>query len=369
MKLLQASKDILLKPLQSVIGVVERRQTLPILANVLVRVDQGKVIFIATDLELQLAANGTVENKTTRTAEFTVSGRKFSDILRSFPDGEQVILESHDNRLTVKAGRSRFQLQTLPVADFPTMGEVSSPVTALRFSQAQFKRMLEQVNYSMAQQDIRYYLNGLLLAIEQIELRLVATDGHRLAMVTDSIAPQETSQEVILPRKAIQELVKLLKDEDIPMEVALMGNLLKAEFSGITLLTKLIDGKFPDYQRVIPVGYTNQFDVSRKELLSALQRVSILSTDKFRGVRWVVTKDVLTIASTNADQEEAQEELPIQYDGAALDIGFNVDYLMDVLQHGASEFVHCSLGDANSSMLVTHVDSPTFRYVVMPMRI
>jgi DNA polymerase-3 subunit beta len=368
MKLLQIRRDDLLRPLQSVAGIVERRHTLPILSNVLIHCRRDAVSLVATDLEIQIStafpANGAAEEHS-----LTVSARKLQDILRALPEESDVQLDVQNNRLQVKAGRSRFNLQILPAADFPALAAPADPPAQVHIPQKQLRELLHLVQYSMAQQDIRYYLNGLLLAFEDDQIRMVATDGHRLSYAAGAIEGKHEKREVILPRKAVQELVKLLADEDEDVEVQIYASQVRFRFGGIELLTKVIDGKFPDYTRVIPTSYQKQISLERTTLQQALQRAAILSNEKFRGVRWMLTANSLRISCTNNEQEEAQEELEVSYSADALDVGFNVTYLLDVLNNVQGERVVCAFGDANSSMLMTLPDRPDFRYVVMPMRI
>jgi DNA polymerase-3 subunit beta len=368
MKILDIDRDTLLKPLQAVSGIVERRHTLPILSNVLIETDGSTVKFLATDLEIQIATDAKLEKPGNRQA-LTVSARKLQDILRSLPEGTRVTLDATDAKLVVKAGKSRFNLQTLPAQDYPRLAEAAKEGDSLRLPQKQLKAMLQLVQYAMAQQDIRYYLNGLLLVVEKGTLTMVATDGHRLAYMTSGIDSGQEKAELIVPRKAVLELVKLLADSDEPVRVELGAGQVRFAFAGIDLVSKVIDGKFPDYGRVIPAGYKKHITMARVSLLQALQRASILSNEKFRGVRWVLSDNSLKIICTNAEQEEAEEELEVQYAGDALDVGFNISYLLDVLNNLAAEQVDCALGDANSSMLMTVPGEKAFKYVVMPMRI
>jgi DNA polymerase-3 subunit beta len=369
MKIVQLSRDALLKPLQAVTGIVERRHTLPILSNVLIERNGDALRFVATDLELQIATTCDADKKTGETQAITVSARKLVDILRALPDDSEVALETANNRLQIKAGKSRFNLQTLPAADFPALADPGTPQSAFTISQGAAKKLLALVQYAMAQQDIRYYLNGLLLVTDSKQLRVVATDGHRLSYAVAGLAQAQDKAEVILPRKAILELARQLGDGDEPLEVAIHANQVRFRFGGVDLTTKVIDGKFPDYQRVIPTNYEKHIVLDRDALQRALQRAAILSNEKFRSVRWMLTKDSLRISCSNNEQEEAQEEMEVEFGGEPLDVGFNVTYLLDVLNNIPAGNVVCSFGDANSSMLVTLPGREDFRYVVMPMRI
>ncbi|MEW6314232.1 MAG: DNA polymerase III subunit beta [Pseudomonadota bacterium] len=368
MKLIQIQRDNLLKPLQAVTGIVERRHTLPILSNVLIERKQDQLLLMATDLEIQISTTGQAGQKGEDYA-VTVSAKKLQDILRSLPEETEVTLDAQDSRLQVKAGKSRFNLQTLPAEDFPKLAEAKDVSCTVRLPQKALKKLLLLVQYAMAQQDIRYYLNGMLLVVESNALKVVSTDGHRLAFAALAIDQGQRNQEVILPRKAVLELSKLLADSDDEVTVEVAQNQARFAFSNIMLVTKVVDGKFPDYTRVIPTNYNNHFSIDRLRLLQSLQRAAILSNEKFRGVRLVLTENNLRIVSSNTEQEEAQEELEIEYAGAALDIGFNITYLLEILNNVDSEKVDCAFGDANSSALITIPGNSEFRYVVMPMRI
>jgi DNA polymerase-3 subunit beta len=368
MKLLQIERDALLKPLQAVTGIVERRHTLPILSNVLIEREAEQLRLVATDLEIQILTRCEVAKGGTDQA-LTVSARKLQDILRSLPDEANVALDAQNNRLQLRAGKSRFNLQTLPATDFPLLGDAGPPLANVKVAQKTLKELLLLVQFAMAQQDIRYYLNGMLLVLETEQMRVVATDGHRLSYASGSVGAQNEKREVILPRKAVLELSRLLDESAESVEIEVFSNQVKFRFGDVELTTKVIDGKFPDYTRVIPSNYQKHFKVDRVALLQALQRAAILSNEKFRGVRWMLTGNGLRISCTNNEQEEAQEELEIVYAGDPLDVGFNITYLLDVLNNVDSAEVDCAFGDANSSMLITLPERTDYRYVVMPMRI
>ncbi len=368
MVFVKAARDVLLRPLQVVSGIVERRQTLPILANVLVRKDGEKVAFTATDLEIQIQTSADVGAGKDAVAT-TVSARKLVDILRALPEAD-VTLALANKKLTLQSGKSRFALQTLAAEEFPTvaMADFSADFT---LPAQTLKYLLSMVHFAMAAQDIRYYLNGMLLVVEGETVRAVATDGHRLALceVSKDGGGATGKIEAIVPRKTILELSRLLPDNEEPVRVQMAPNQVKFTFGAIELVSKLVEGKFPDYGKVIPANNQKLFTVSRELVMAALHRAAILTTDKFKGVRCVLANGSLKISSTNADQEEAQEELEIDYTGDALDIGFNVNYLIDVLGNLKSENVKLALGDALGRALITMPDSEKFKYVVMPMRI
>jgi DNA polymerase-3 subunit beta len=367
MLLFKGLRDQLLIPLQSVCGIVEKRHTLPILSNVLIEKTESELTFLATDIEIQITSHASTDNG--EKIATTVGARKLQDILRSLPESSEVSLTLDDNRLQLKAGKSRFNLQTLSAEDFPRMSMSEGQPTHLVVTQKQMKRLLALVQYSMAQQDIRYYLNGLLLVARGNELRVVATDGHRLAYAAEALPTTPAPIEVILPRKTVLELSRQLADSDDQLEITLTPNQACFNFNNIQLVSKLIDGKFPDYERVIPKHHEKIIHLSRQQLLHSLQRVAILTNEKFRGVRLVLSAGSLKIISNNAEQEEAQEEIEIDYTADALDVGFNVTYLLDVLNNVPQENIELHLADANSSALFVLPGNDTFKYVVMPMRI
>lgn len=368
MLLIKTQRDNVLLPLQSVCGIVEKRHTLPILSNVLIEKSGEQLTLLATDIEIQIRTHTAGKEGPEKTA-VTVGARKLQDILRSLSDDAEVSLELTDKRLQVRAGKSRFNLQTLPAEDYPRMAQPDGEQARLQLTQKQFKRLIGLVQYAMAQQDIRYYLNGLLLVVTGNEIRVVTTDGHRLAYASEQVAESLPRTEVILPRKTIIELSRLLADNDDALDISLSPSQAVFRFGEIELVSKLIDGKFPDYERVIPQNHNKIITISRLTLLQSLHRAAILTNEKFRGVRIVLAAGSLKIISSNADQEEAQEELEIDYDAEALDIGFNVTYLLDVLNNVTNDEVEIRLADANSSALITLPGNDKFKYVVMPMRI
>jgi DNA polymerase-3 subunit beta len=368
MLLIKTPRDNILGPLQSVCGIVEKRHTLPILSNVLIEKNGDQLTLLATDIEIQIKTHAGGASGTDK-ASVTVAARKLQDILRSLPDSAEVSLSLEEKRMQVKAGKSRFNLQTLPADDYPRMAQPEGEQARLRLTQKQFKRLIGLVQYAMAQQDIRYYLNGLLLVATGNEMRMVATDGHRLAYASEELSEALPRTEVILPRKTVIELSRLLADNDEALDIRLSPNQAIFRFGDIELVSKLIDGKFPDYERVIPQNHNKIVTLLRATLLQSLLRVAILTNEKFRGVRVVLAPGSLKIISSNADQEEAQEEIEVAYDAEPLDIGFNVTYLLDVLNNVSIEDVEVRLADANSSALITLPGNDRFKYVVMPMRI
>ena len=364
---IQINRETLLKPLSSVTSIVEKRHTLPILSNLLLETKANKIQLTATDLEMQISLS--VETATGGEISTTISAKKLLDICRSLPDNAEINLATNESRVTLKAGKSRFNLQTLPAADYPVMSKTQGESTLVTIAQRQFKELLKQVEFAMAQQDIRYYLNGLLFEVSANRLNIVGTDGHRLSFTSIELKKNYEKQEVILPRKTVIELIKLLDDSEEDVQIEISSAQVNFSFGNIKLISKVIDGKFPDYNRVIPSGHQNIFSIDRLGVLLAMQRASILSNEKYRGIRMVINNNNLKLISTNSDQEEAEEELEIAYNGAALDIGFNVTYLIDVLNNTSSDQVTFSFADANSSCLITVPNNTYYKYVVMPMRI
>jgi DNA polymerase-3 subunit beta len=367
MQLKQVARDALLRPLQAVSGIVERRHTLPILANVLLEQKDGRLHVTATDLEMQITAVSEMPGKDGQST--TVGARKLQDLLRALPDDAALNVDVAGSKMTVRAGRSRFNLQTLPAGDYPRISLGAEQLQTLSLPQRDLRGLLRLAEFAMAQQDIRYYLNGMLLVIDGSSLQAVATDGHRLSWASLAVAGNFSRQEVILPRKTVLELAKLLEDVEEPVTIDILANQARFRFGNVELVSKVVDGKFPDYNRVIPTGHTKQIELERSGLLAALQRAAILSNEKFRGVRLVLGDDTLRIICTNSEQEEAEEEIEVPYKGDGLDIGFNITYLLDALANLSSDSVRFQFGDANSSALVTMPDREDYKYVVMPMRI
>ncbi len=366
------SRDSLLKPLNLVAGVVEKRQTLPVLANVQLVLDgNGQLSLTGTDLEVELVGRVTLaEGAESEAGEITVPAKKLVDICKALPDGSELNFLLDDQKLVIKSGRSRFQLSTLSASDFPA---VEQGAGGQRFSlkQGDLKHLIERTSFAMAQQDVRYYLNGMLFELSAGCLRVVATDGHRLAMATfnsDEIAVEGQSQ-VILPRKGVVELARLLMKEDEVAEVVVGSNHIQVVTTDFTFTSKLIDGKFPDYDRVLPRNSTKVVLGSRSGLREAFARTAILSNEKYRGIRMVLSSGNLQIVANNPEQEEAEETVAVDYEGDSLEIGFNVSYLLDVLTAIDGETVQFSLSDANSSALIQESEKGDCQYVVMPMRL
>ena len=368
MIVLKAPQQKLLEALQSVSGIVERRHTLPILANVLMKKTGDEIEFTTSDLEIQVRTQATLGGDEGNFAT-TVGARKLIDILRSLPNDQVVTLAAAQNKLTLTGGKSRFTLQTLPADDFPLVNEAVDFGPVFSVPQKTLKTLINQVHFAMAVHDIRYYLNGILFVAEGKQLTLVATDGHRLGLAQSQLEVEVPKQEVILPRKTVLELQRLLKDEDTPIEMRFAGNQARFNFSGMEFVTKLVEGKFPDYNRVIPKNHKNAVILGRTTLLASLQRAAILTSEKFKGVRVNIEPGLLRIASSNAEQEEAKEEIEIDYAGDTIEVGFNVTYLMDALSNISQDMVKIELQDGNASALITVPEQTGFKYVVMPMRI
>lgn len=363
---LSAPREALLEPLQAVIGVVERRQTMPVLANVLLVAKDNGLAVTATDLEVELVATGDVSVE--KAGEITVPGRKLLDICRALPEGSQISFAVSGDKATVRSGRSRFTLSTLPAAEFPTVDDIRSQ-QSLALPQAQLRRLLEKTHFSMANQDVRYYLNGMLLEIAGPVIRAVATDGHRLALCELAIeGADSTPQQVILPRKGVLELQRLVADGG-ECGLSIGSNHLRVQLDGIRFTSKLIDGRFPDYERVIPKPTETPLLADRMLLAEGLSRIRILANEKYKGVRLELKPGSVIVQAHNPEQEEAEEEIEVQYDGEALEIGFNVEYLIAALRALDSENVRVELRDASSSCLIQDPELRDCRYVVMPMRL
>ncbi len=363
---LSAARDVLLKPLQAVIGVVERRQTMPILSNVLLVAKNGELAITATDLEVELVARAEVNVETD--GEITVSGRKLLDICRALPEGADVDVSVSGEKAVVRSGRSKFSLVTLPAAEFPTVEDIKAGQT-IAVDQPTLSRLIEKTHFSMAQQDVRYYLNGMLLEAAGNHLRAVATDGHRLALCEAELdGASLDEQQVIVPRKGVLELQRLMSGEG-SVNLELGPNHVRIELDGIRFTSKLIDGRFPEYERVIPTESSNELTADRTAFKGALQRTAILSNEKYRGIRLVIRDSGVVMQAHNPEQEEAEEELEVEYGGEDIEIGFNVNYLLDALGAVNSDSVTLSVMDSNSSCLIRQPGRDDCKFVVMPMRL
>jgi DNA polymerase-3 subunit beta len=363
---LTATREDILTPLQSVIGVVERRQTMPVLANVLLAARDGRISITGTDLEVELVAAS--QANVSQAGDITVPGRKLLDIFRSLPEKTSVALSTEGERVSLRAGRSRFTLSSLPASEFPLVDEINAQQT-LTVSQGEFRRLIDKTHFSMAQQDVRYYLNGLLLETDGKTLRAVATDGHRLALCeTELSAKAKTSQQVIVPRKGVLELQRILGSEG-NIELAVGTNHVRAQIGDIRFTSKLIDGRFPEYGRVIPVNPSRTVEAERESLKLALQRTAILSNEKYRGIRLTARPGLLVIQAHNPEQEEAEDQVEVNYKDEEVEIGFNVNYLLDALGAIDGDKVEIGLTDSNSSCLIHAPGTTHTKYVVMPMRL
>ena len=369
-------REALVKPLSLVSGVVERRQTLPILANVLLSVEEGVLSLVGTDLEVELSGRVALEDSGAIAGAVTVPGRKLFDICKSLPEGSVIDMQQDGANLIVRSGRSRFRLATLPAAEFPIVDALNVR-GSMTVDQLVLKGLIEQTGFAMAQQDVRYYLNGMLWELSQQAFRVVATDGHRLATshvdlesgVVNGLSESEATQ-IILPRKGVLELSRLLQASDVPAEVSLGDNHLKVDTAAFTFISKLVDGKFPDYQRVLPKNSTKAIIAEKDALKSALSRAAILSNEKYRGIKLNLSDHQLQVVANNPEQEEAEEVIQVEYQGGELEIGFNVSYLLDVLAVLTSANVKVSLSDSSGSALLEGVDTTSnAMYVVMPMRL
>jgi len=360
-------REAFLKPLAQVVNVVERRQTLPVLANFLVQVKDGQLSLTGTDLEVEMVSRITVEDA--QDGETTIPARKLFEIIRALPDGSRITVSQTGDKITVQAGRSRFTLATLPANDFPSVDEVEA-TERVAIGEATLKELIERTAFAMAQQDVRYYLNGLLFDLRGDALRTVATDGHRLALCeTDLAKPSGSKRQIIVPRKGVTELQRLLESGDREIELEVGRSHVRVKRDDVTFTSKLIDGRFPDYEAVIPIGADREVKVDRESLRASLQRAAILSNEKYRGIRVEVSPGNLKISAHNPEQEEAQEEIEATTEVSDLAIGFNVNYLLDALSALRDEEVIIQLRDSNSSALVREASNEKSRHVVMPLRL
>jgi DNA polymerase-3 subunit beta len=360
-------REAFLKPLAQVVNVVERRQTLPVLANFLVQVQNGQLSLTGTDLEVEMVSRIAVEDA--QDGETTIPARKLFEIIRALPDGSRITVSQTGDKITVQAGRSRFTLATLPANDFPSVDEVEA-TERVAIGEATLKELIERTAFAMAQQDVRYYLNGLLFDLRGDALRTVATDGHRLALCeTDLAKPSGSKRQIIVPRKGVTELQRLLESGDREIELEVGRSHVRVKRDDVTFTSKLIDGRFPDYEAVIPIGADREVKVDREALRASLQRAAILSNEKYRGIRVEVSPGNLKISAHNPEQEEAQEEIEADTTVSDLAIGFNVNYLLDALSALRDEEVIIQLRDSNSSALVRESSSEKSRHVVMPLRL
>ena len=361
------NREAILGPLQQIIGAVERRQTLPILGNVLLKGDQNSLSLTATDLELEMVAR--INSPVEESFQTTIPARKLLDICKALPDSAEISFLIEENKVTLKSGKSRFTLSTLPAKDFPSLDDMQVQ-NQFSIEKTQLKDLLDKTSFAMAQQDVRYYLNGILIELNQHEIKLVATDGHRLALSQiESDIDIESGKQIIIPRKGVLELSRLLNTDEGSATVSLSQNHIRVESDSYLFTSKLIDGKFPDYKRVIPVDGNKILEVDRMLLRNSMNRIAILSNEKYRGIRMTLTENNLSIQANNPDQEEAEEEMSVNYNEGDMEIGFNVTYILDVLNVLNSENVHIKLKDSNSSCIISDSNDVNSLYVVMPMRL
>ncbi|KHT42160.1 DNA polymerase III subunit beta [Vibrio sinaloensis] len=357
----------LLKPLQQVSGALGGRPTLPILGNLLLKVEDNVLSMTATDLEVELISRVTLEGDF-EAGSITVPSRKFLDICRGLPDDSVITFVLEGDRVQVRSGRSRFSLATLPANDFPNIEDWQSEVE-ISLTQAELRGLIEKTQFSMANQDVRYYLNGMLFEIEGSTLRSVATDGHRMAVSQTALGADFAQQQIIVPRKGVLELVKLLDAPEQPVVLQIGSSNVRAEVNNYVFTSKLVDGRFPDYRRVMPQNTTKTLEAGCDELRSAFSRAAILSNEKFRGVRVNLADTEMRITANNPEQEEAEEMLDVSFDGEPIEIGFNVSYVLDVLNTLRCEKVRVSMSDANASALIENAEDDSAMYVVMPIRL
>ncbi|WP_285163783.1 DNA polymerase III subunit beta [Shewanella goraebulensis] len=360
-------RDALLKPLQLVCGAVERRHNLPILSNLLVEVSESSLKLTGTDLEVELVGQAPIQGDI-EVGSTTVPAKKLLDIVKSLPEQVEIKIEQQENKWLLRSGRSRFSLATLPASDYPNVEAFQAEIE-FSLKQGTLKSIIDSTQFSMANQDVRYYLNGLLFETAGNSLKAIATDGHRLALSHRDIGIELPEKQVIVPRKGVVEMSRLLESEDKEINIAIGDSAIRATTHNAVFTSKLVDGRFPDYRRVLPKGGNKIVVASRNHLKQALTRASILSNEKFRGVRIQLEPGLLRITANNPEQEEAEEIIDVEYNSENLEIGFNVSYLLDVLNNLASDDVRITLIDGNSSALIENHAEEDSMYVVMPMRL
>ena len=364
---LSIPREKLLKPLQITCSVVERRQTLPVLSNILLKAQNNTLVLTGTDLEVEIVARLPLDEDIE--GEVTLPARKFLDICRALPDNAVINIQVDENKAILKSGRSRFSLATLPATEFPNIDPIETDY-AFSISQKDLKSLIDKTQFSMAQQDVRYYLNGLMLELNNDSLLAVATDGHRLAICKKQAELQvNEARQVIIPRKGVTELSRLLEDSDSMVQIQVSDNHIQADLGDVIFTSKLIDGKFPDYQQVIPANPNKIVICDRESLYQSFTRASVLSNEKYRGMRLQMTNNLLKATIHNPEQEEAEEELEVQYQGDEFEIGFNVSYFIDALAAIKEDTVEVKFTDANQSCVVNSKDDTSCLYVIMPMRL
>lgn len=367
---LTISKESLLDLLTDVIGAVEKKHTSKILENILIDVSENTIKVVGTDLEIEMSANLDIQVETS--GKITAPARKLYDICKALPNESFVLLESIDNRLLIKGVRSKFELVTLPASDFPLLDDI--PINyEFQIAEKDLKKIFEKVSFSMANQDVRYYLNGLLMEIKDNQISAVSTDGHRLAVskfLSDSNVNENKDISIIVPRKGVLELSRLLDStSDLPVSLQISNNHIRVNKDNIRFTSKLIDGKYPDYQAAIPTNCIHAIELDRTQFKETLARVAILSNEKFRGIRLQLNNGVMTLHSNNPDNESAEEEIDIAYSDEPFEIGFNVTYLLEAVNHLDSENILLELSSPDSSALLHSTQDPNTRYIVMPIRL
>lgn len=366
---LRLSRQQLLRPLQIVAGVVDKRHTMPILSHILVSVQNERMFLTATDLEIELIAETEIM-ECQQPQEFTFPAKKVFDICRSLGENAEIELNLDGNKLTLKSGRSRFSLSTFTTEEFPRLSSIK-PQYEFELPSSELRILLDRSAFAMAQQDVRYYLNGLLFDIAEKHFQVVATDGHRLALskAAESLQiPQATH--IIVPRKGVAELLRLLgPEQDSGVKVGISINHLRVITPEFTFTTKLIDGKFPDYNKVIPKNHPHHAIIEKNLLKQTLQRVSVLSNEKYHSIRMYIQNGLMRLVANNPEQEEAEDEIEIHYNGPSVEIGFNVSYLLDVLNVLPEGSLKMAFANESTSVLLQHTDDTSSIYVIMPMRL
>ena len=360
------AREALLAPIAQVVNVVERRQTLPVLANFLLEAVEDGLRITGTDMEVELIARAKAE--VAQTGSITVPARKLVDICRALPEGVKINVQLNQDKLALHAGRSRFTLATLPASEIPASDQAESLQT-YQIPQGRLRWLMEKTSFAMAHQDVRHYLNGLMLEFRDGAVRAVATDGHRLALSEIAADVSGELRSLIVPRKGVMELNRVLEDSEEPLNVIVGQGFLRVDRDRMVLTTKLIDGRFPDYEAVIPMATDQSLVANRGAFVDALHRAAILSNEKYRGVRLEMTPGLLRIVAHNPQQEEATDEIEAEHTYETLKVGFNVNYLLDALGSIDGDTVRLALRDANSSCLVTATDNDAVRQVVMPLKL
>ncbi|WP_395373564.1 DNA polymerase III subunit beta [Marinicella sp. W31] len=365
--LLNIQRETLLAPLNQICGVVERKQTIPVLGNVLMKTDGNSLLLTASDLEVEMRSECQAE--VSEEGEITVPAQKFLDICKALPDGAMIKLQLEEHKCILSAGKSKFSLSTLPAHDFPVIDDVES-YQQIQVDTGDLKRMLKQTVFCMAVQDVRYFLNGLLFEVSGNKIRCVTADGHRLALAeSDYVNDQDIQKQVLIPRKGILELQKMIRDQDQPVTIHAGRNHIRVDMDDISMTSKLIDGRFPDYESVIPLNMENQFSADKELLKKALQRVAILSNEQYRGVKLKISPDRLELIGHNPEQEQAEEIIPVNTEIEGIETAFNVNYLLDATSAIEGDNIQFSFKEALSSCLIKHPEQTNCRLVVMPLRL